>query len=463
MARRPEPAARSGAGARPAWRVLAGVLQVITGPWTAANAVGWIKLIALFLFVSWAFIQLYRIPSGSMEPTLHGHPSFFRGDRVVANKLVFGPRIPFTTIRLWKWNEPRRWDIVVFHAVEPNAPHSVLVKRVAGLPGERVHIEDGKLYINGEELVPPEGLREILSYSTRLAPDEDDIGRMALRHAQAGALPYGINRDHLSFPVLRDDLQRLHQRVGNRDVNTLKPSEVEDLIRGTSSTTMSVFREWLANQFPRARYGVLPDDEFSLVPEGHYFLLGDNTDHSVDGRFFGWVPHNHLYGRAFAILLPPGRMRDLTGFSTTWWGKLLVFGLPALFILYELTRACVGFTWRVSTAAATDELARRERIYIDRLAYGLRIPFTDFRVLGKRPPGPGELVAYIREQDGVADLYFGRVAREHPRSDTASVLVIRHSGGETFRDETPPEAVVGRVAAVWWPVSKRRAFGPRTS
>jgi len=76
------------------------------------------------------------------------------------------------------------------------------------------------------------------------------------------------------------------------------------------------------------RYGILPDDEYAVVPEGHYFLLGDNSGNSVDGRIYGWVPEQNLVGRAFSIWWPIGRWTDFTGWSGAWWGMLLLYGIP---------------------------------------------------------------------------------------------------------------------------------------
>src|SRR5690606_41304609 len=77
-------------------------------------------------------IDIVRIPSASMEPFLHGDPSRFRGDYVAVNKLAFGPRIPFTSVRIVPWGEVRRWDIVVFRNPDPDADNPVLIKRVVG-------------------------------------------------------------------------------------------------------------------------------------------------------------------------------------------------------------------------------------------------------------------------------------------------------------------------------------------
>jgi signal peptidase I len=135
----------------------------------------WLKALVvaggLALAIRWSIGEPFRIPSGSMEPTLHGDPGFLKGDRVFVNKFVYGlrwplnhARIPFTDIvlnyandRIFHWQEPQRFDIVVFKTVEKDAKHRTLVKRIIGLPGERIHIANGKIHVNGEPLeLPPE-------------------------------------------------------------------------------------------------------------------------------------------------------------------------------------------------------------------------------------------------------------------------------------------------------------------
>ena len=72
-------------------------------------------------------------------------------------------------------------------------------------------------------------------------------------------------------------------------------------------------------------YGVSERDEFAVVPPGHYLVMGDNSFSSRDGRFFGWLPNDNIYGRAVCIWWPIGRWRDFTGFSKTWWGKSILY------------------------------------------------------------------------------------------------------------------------------------------
>jgi signal peptidase I len=103
-------------------------------------------LIALVLaFIIRSFIvQAFKIPSGSMIPTL------LVGDHILVNKFIFGPQIPFTKIRLFSFQHPHRGEVVVF--LEPTEKKKDFIKRVIGLPGETIQVVNRKVYINGKPL-----------------------------------------------------------------------------------------------------------------------------------------------------------------------------------------------------------------------------------------------------------------------------------------------------------------------
>ncbi len=227
---------------------VAGVFFWLTAGMTGRQVVEWVKgaglALACALVIRWAIAEPYRIPSSSMETTLHGDPRFGRGDRVFVNKWIYGIRVPFMNRRLFYGKAPERWDIVVFKSVEPDAIHKTLVKRIVGMPGERVLIRQGKIYVNGSPLPLPDSLPPDTYYTSP----------------------------------------------------------------------------------PDARYGVLEDDQYSLIPPGHYLVLGDNSAHSRDGRYFGWLPNEHIVGRVACIWWPPTRWRDFTGFSRSWWWRGGVVG-----------------------------------------------------------------------------------------------------------------------------------------
>jgi len=246
-------------------------------------------LILVIMAVKGCVIDQYSIPSGSMEPTLQGHPNMFKGDRVLTNKWIFGPRIPFTTIRLWNWREPQRWDIVVFKPPEGGSQHPRLIKRIVALPGERVQLKGGRVYIDGEAI--PFG----------------------------GTLPEGFD-GYWSYTDI--------ERRANLDPDERVRAGFGQILR----------------EYPPV-YGGKPGDEYQLVPEDHYLMLGDNSLNSVDGRMFGWVHRDHFYGRASAVFWPLSHRRDFTGFSHTWWGRLLLYGIPLAIAIFEVRH------WRRERAA----------------------------------------------------------------------------------------------------------------
>lgn len=112
----------------------------------------WVEaiIIALILafFVRVFFFEFYKIPTGSMIPTL------IPGDRILVSKLVYGPRIPFLGIRIPGLRKPKRGEVMVF--ISPPERNKSYVKRVIGLPGEELEIEYGSIYINGNEITASE-------------------------------------------------------------------------------------------------------------------------------------------------------------------------------------------------------------------------------------------------------------------------------------------------------------------
>jgi signal peptidase I len=311
------------------WAFLLSGLVWLTGGFTRENGWEWIKSIGiavgLALLIRWPVGEPYRIPSGSMEPTLHGDPRFLRGDRVWVNKFVYGVRFPlnrahipfpkktiqYADRRIWRGKDPQRWDIVVFKSAEQSAEHNTLIKRIVGLPGERIHIADGKIYANGRLLELP------------------------------GDMP---------------------------DVYYTSPS----------------------GPYAGMTYGLIEDDAHAVVPPDSYLVLGDNSAHSRDGRVWGWLPNEHIVGRAACIWWPPSRWRDFTGFSKTWWWRSLLAFLAVLVVV----RLLFGRSWRTHPKAEPARPATPLHLYINRCAFGLPVPFTRQRFYRGRSPRRGELVLY---------------------------------------------------------------------
>ena len=189
-------------------------------------------LLIVLLFRSFLF-EPFKIPSGSMIPTL------LIGDFIVVNKYAYGLRLPVVNRKILSIGEPDRGDVVVFRY--PVDPAVNFIKRMVGLPGDTIVYRDKRLFINGEE-VPQAALGRYASSDVKCDTPRADAMRF---------------RETLG-EVTHDIL--IHEDSGSRD------------------------RQW-------------------VVPEGHYFVMGDNRDRSNDSREWGFVPEDHLMGRAVGIWL----------------------------------------------------------------------------------------------------------------------------------------------------------------
>ncbi len=187
--------------------------------------------VILIVFVLRSFIaEPFRIPSGSMLPTLN------IGDFILVNKFSYGFRLPIINEKIISVSDPERGDIMVFRFPHDTKMH--FVKRVIGLPGDKIEYRDEKLFING-----------------KLMPQKPD-GKYGFKN--------GANRN-LSLNKLTEDLESVKHNI------LLDPQR-------KSSQIM----------------------KFS-VPEGQYFVMGDNRNYSNDSRYWGFVPDKNVVGRAFFI------------------------------------------------------------------------------------------------------------------------------------------------------------------
>lgn len=213
------------------------------------------KALAIALVLRLFVVEAFRIPSGSMIPTL------LIGDQLFVNKLSYGLRLPVVNRNLVEWGGHRRGDVVVFsdprQDMLPLLDRQDLIKRVVGLPGEVIEVRDEVLFVDGEAQ-PRELLDPAFQYFDRTEDGGEWWGREAVlmreRLANPGAEPY-FHR------VLRDP-DRVH----------------------------------------------LPLEGPFQVPPGHLFMMGDNRDNSADGRYGGWfVPFGHVKGRAIIVWLSWGK------------------------------------------------------------------------------------------------------------------------------------------------------------
>ena len=186
------------------------------------------------------FLEMYLIPSGSMQPNL------YPGDFVVVNKLAYEVKVPGTNQTLISQKLPARGDIVVF--LDPSAPtQRKLIKRLIALPGDTVSIQNNELVIN-DKLIQEKFMYKSFDYVPIM-------GRS------------------VKFPV-----EFYEQELGDKTIKLQHmPSNIRDI---TLSFT---------------------------VPEGHYFVMGDNRENSEDSRFWGFVPERFLCGQALSVVLSVGK------------------------------------------------------------------------------------------------------------------------------------------------------------
>jgi len=164
--------------------------------------------IVLALIIRTFVVQAFKIPSGSMIPTL------VIGDHILVNKFLFGVKVPFTDHILFSFDDPDPLDIIVFKY--PEDEDKDFIKRIVGTPGDRISLRDKVLYVNEVPMVEP-----------------------YIQHTDPSIFPSGLH--------------------------------------------------------PRDTFGPI------TVPPGHYFVMGDNRDQSLDSRFWGFVSREKIKGKAFSI------------------------------------------------------------------------------------------------------------------------------------------------------------------
>lgn len=212
-------------------------------------------VLGLVLFVRSFIIEPYNIPSSSMVPTL------YTGDFIVVKKYAYGIKLPLAHTKILDTGTPERGDVTVFRY--PEQPSIYFIKRMIGLPGDTISFNDNQLTINGKVVATAEQPQADLdAFSTVFTETLD-------------------NKTHLI-----------------RDLDGVWSSESALFLRNNNPNVFNTGKQWQIK-----------------VPQGQYFVMGDNRDESADSRWWGFVPDKNLSGKAVYVWMHKKPGLHLPSFS----------------------------------------------------------------------------------------------------------------------------------------------------
>ena len=232
--------------------------RLLMQPWWLDWTAGLFPVIIIVFLLRSFLFEPFKIPSGSMIPTL------LVGDLILVNKYHYGVRLPVINIKVIEGKAVERGDVMVFRY--PPKPSLDYIKRVVGVPGDEVAYLNKRLTINGQPV------------STSAVPeffDED-----ATRY----------------FKQYEESLGSVKHRILNDDERPSFVPGVDDF----------PFRQ-------NCRYSV--EGVVCKVPEGHYFMMGDNRDNSLDSRFWGFVPDRNIVGKAIFVWMNFSNLKRIGSFN----------------------------------------------------------------------------------------------------------------------------------------------------
>lgn len=231
--------------------------RLLMQPWWLDWTAGLFPVILIVFLLRSFLFEPFKIPSGSMIPTLE------IGDLILVNKFEYGIRLPVIDKKIIANHDPQRGDVIVFrYPIDPRVDY---IKRVVGVPGDEVSYLNKVLKINGEP-VP-----------TRRLSDEYDDESMGYR-------------------------QRMVEKLGNH----------EHLIQRRADTGPFTGPHYDFPYKDNCRYSA--EGFVCKVPPGHYFAMGDNRDNSEDSRYWGFIPDQNLVGKAFFVWMNFGNLKRIGSF-----------------------------------------------------------------------------------------------------------------------------------------------------
>ena len=232
--------------------------RILAQPWWLDWTAGLFPVIIAVFFLRSFLFEPFKIPSGSMIPTL------LVGDLILVNKFHYGLRLPVLNTKITEGNKPQRGDVMVFRY--PPKPSLDYIKRVVGVPGDEVAYLNKRLTINGQ-VIPTTSVPEFF---------DEDVMRYFKQYEEA---------------------------LGNHPHRLLIDDERPAFVPGADDF---VYKK-------NCHYSV--EGVVCKVPEGHYFMMGDNRDNSMDSRYWGFVPDKNIVGKACWVWMNFSSLKRIGSFN----------------------------------------------------------------------------------------------------------------------------------------------------
>ena len=232
--------------------------RILAQPWWLDWTAGLFPVIIAVFFLRSFLVEPFKIPSGSMIPTL------LVGDLILVNKFHYGLRLPVLNTRITEGNKPQRGDVMVFRY--PPKPSLDYIKRVVGVPGDEVAYLNKRLTINGQEI-------------------------------KTTSVPEYFDEDVMRY------FKQFEETLGTHTHRLLNDDERPAFVPGADDFA---FKQ-------NCHYSV--EGVVCKVPEGHYFMMGDNRDNSMDSRYWGFVPDKNIVGKAFFVWMNFSSLKRIGSFD----------------------------------------------------------------------------------------------------------------------------------------------------
>ena len=215
-------------------------------------------VIALVFFLRSFLFEPFKIPSSSMVPTL------LVGDLILVNKYTYGIRLPIINKKIIDVNDPQRGDVMVFKYPKDTAVD--YIKRVVGVPGDKIVYKNKRLTVNGEQI----------SYK---------------------ALPDYLDEENLTY------YKQWQENLTGVEHKILTDERAPNFVPNPDA-------------FPHHELCTYNAEGFACtVPQGQYFMMGDNRDNSLDSRYWGFVPDQNIVGKAFFVWMNLGDLKRIGSFK----------------------------------------------------------------------------------------------------------------------------------------------------